>query len=144
DVVAKDRIRQFIQHTNQERNATIVLTTHDLSDVEKLCQRVLIIDHGKLLFDGALDSLQERFGGKRELVVDLADEYDNVEVDGSVVSERTGRRVTYQFDRSVITASELIGRLSQRFRISDLSVREPDIEATIRRIYEERLLDAES
>ncbi|MCB0092299.1 MAG: ATP-binding cassette domain-containing protein [Caldilineaceae bacterium] len=144
DVVAKDRIRQFIQHTNQERNATIVLTTHDLSDVEKLCQRVLIIDHGKLLFDGALDSLQERFGGKRELVVDLADEYDNVEVDGSVVGERTGRRVTYQFDRSVITASELIGRLSQRFRISDLSVREPDIEATIRRIYEERLLDAES
>ncbi|MEZ4708474.1 MAG: ATP-binding cassette domain-containing protein [Caldilineaceae bacterium] len=142
DVVAKDRIRQFIQHTNQERGATIVLTTHDLSDVEKLCQRVLIIDHGKLLFDGALDSLQQRFGGKRELIVDLADEYDNVEVDGVVVGERTGRRVTYQFDRTAITASELIGRLSQRFRISDLSVREPDIEATIRRIYEERLLDA--
>lgn len=141
DVVAKERIRQFIQHTNQERGATIVLTTHDLSDVEKLCSRILIIDHGHLLFDGELGTLQQRFGGKRELVVDLADEYDDVEVEGVLVSERAGRRITYQFDRTAFTASELIGRLSQRFRISDLSVREPDIEATIRRIYEERLLD---
>jgi ABC-2 type transport system ATP-binding protein len=124
DVVAKERIRQFIQHINRERGTTIILTTHDISDVEKLCERVLIIDEGKLLFDGQLGKLQQRFGGDRQLVVD------------SVMDSR----VTYQFPRQGITASELIGRLSDKYRIRDLEVREPQIEETIRRIYEESLL----
>jgi ABC-2 type transport system ATP-binding protein len=142
DVVAKERIRQFIQHVNRERGTTVILTTHDLSDVEKLCERVLIIDHGQLLFDGALEGLKDRFGGERELVVDLAEAYQDVTVEGAKVSERDGQRVVYQFERGTITASELIGRVSARFRIRDLAVREPDIEATVRRIYEERLLES--
>jgi ABC-2 type transport system ATP-binding protein len=141
DVVAKERIRQFIAHINQERGTTILLTTHDLSDVEKLCDRVLIIDHGRLLFDGQLETLLTRFGGKRELVVDLAEPYADVAVDGAEVAERDGLRITYRFERNAVTASELIGRLSQRYRLRDLSVREPEIEATVRRIYEERLLE---
>lgn len=141
DVVAKERMRHFIAHINQARGTTILLTTHDLADVEKLCSRVMIIDHGHLLYDGKLEHLQERFGGKRELVVDLAEAYDDVSVVGADVVQRHDLRVTYQFDRHEVTASELIGRLSARFRIRDLSVREPEIEATIRRIYEERLLD---
>jgi ABC-2 type transport system ATP-binding protein len=142
DVVAKERIRQFIQHINQERNTTIILTTHDLSDVEKLCERVMIIDQGRLLFDGRLAALQDRFGGKRELVVDFAEIYPEAEIAGAQIVGRDGLRVTYQFERGAITASELIGRLSAQYRLRDLAVREPDIEATIRRIYEERLLEA--
>ena len=140
DVVAKERIRQFITHINQERGVTVLLTTHDLSDVEKLCDRVLIIDRGKLLYNGRLDTLQDRFGGKRELVVDMAEAYDNVAVANAQVTARDGLRVTYQFEPP-ISASALIGQLSAQFRIQDLAVREPDIEATIRRIYEERLLE---
>jgi ABC-2 type transport system ATP-binding protein len=141
DVVAKERIRRFIQAINRERGTTIILTTHDLSDVEKLCERVMIIDHGRLLFDGQLETLRDQFGGKRELVVDFAEDYADVSVAGAEVIEQTGSRVTYAFDRKSQPASELIGRLSTRYRISDLAVREPEIEATIRRIYEERLLD---
>ena len=143
DVVAKERMRQFIAHINRERGTTVLLTTHDLSDVEKLCSRVMIIDHGHLLYDGALQSLQDRFGGKRELVVALAEEYADMQVDGAELVEHNALRVTYQFDRKTISASELIGRVSARYRIRDLSVREPEIEETIRRIYEERLLDHE-
>ena len=143
DVVAKERMRQFIAHINRERGTTVLLTTHDLSDVEKLCNRVLIIDHGHLLYDGMLQSLQDRFGGKRELVVDLAEEYANVAIDGATVLDHNALRVTYQFDRQTVSASDLIGRVSARYRIRDLSVREPEIEVTIRRIYEERLLDHE-
>jgi ABC-2 type transport system ATP-binding protein len=73
DVVAKERIRQFILHINRARGTTILLTTHDLSDVEKLCERVMIIDHGKLLYDGKLEALKTRFGGNRELIVDFAE-----------------------------------------------------------------------
>ena len=141
DVVAKERIRQFIRHVNQERQTTIILTTHDLQDVEKLCQRVMIIDNGRLLFDGELDSLRSRFGRQRELVVDLAEPYEDVGVIGADVVARDGLRVTYRFERDTMTASVLIGRLSERYRIRDLEVREADIEEMVRRIYEERLLE---
>ncbi len=141
DVVAKERIRQFIRHVNRDRGTTVILTTHDLSAVEKLCERVMIIDHGRLLFDGALAALRDRFGGKRELVVDFSQPYDDFSVEGAQIIERDEQRVIYQFQRGVITASELIGRVSARYRVRDLAVREPDIEATVRRIYEERLLE---
>ncbi|MCP5094086.1 MAG: ATP-binding cassette domain-containing protein [Chloroflexi bacterium] len=140
DVVAKERIRRFIKQINQEKGTTILLTTHDMADVQKLCQRVMIIDQGKLLYDGGLDALQAEFGGKRELVVDYAEQYVDVSVLDAEVVERENGRVTYQFERSTISASDLIGRLSAQYRIHDLAVREPDIEATIRRIYEEQLL----
>ena len=141
DVVAKERIRQFIQHINAERGTTVLLTTHDLADVQRLCQRVMIIDHGKLLFDGRLQSLQDQFGGKRELVVDFAQDYETVAIPGATVIDYQDSRATYQFERGNISASELIGRISNQYRVQDLSVREPDIEATIRRIYEEKLLE---
>jgi ABC-2 type transport system ATP-binding protein len=141
DVVAKERIRRFIQHINRERGTTVILTTHDLSDVEKLCQRVMIIDHGKLLYDGQLDTLRDRFGGERELVVDMAEAYEEVGIDGARVVAQEGQRVTYRFERRAVTASELIGRLSSQYQVLDLQVREPEIEDTVRRIYEEKLLE---
>jgi ABC-2 type transport system ATP-binding protein len=141
DVVAKERIRQFIRRLNRERGTTVILTTHDLSDVEKLCERVMMIDHGHLLFDGQLEELRQRFGGERELVVDFAEDYPDVSIEDARIVGREGQRVTYRFTRGAVTASALIGRLSARYRLHDLSVREPEIEDTVRRIYEERLLD---
>ena len=141
DVVAKERIQRFIQHINLERGTTILLTTHDLSDVEKLCQRVMIIDHGNLLYNGKLDLLKIRFGGKRQLIVDFAEDYEIISIEPAVIADRQGKRITFQFSSQEITASELINQISSQYRIRDLEVREPDIEATIRRIYEERLLE---
>ena len=141
DVVAKERIREFIRHINREQGATVLLTTHDLQDVEKLCERVMIIDHGRLLFDGALADLSARFGAKRQLVVDLAESYPTLNIEGAELVEYEGARAIFQFDRGSVSASELIGRISDQYRIQDLSVREPEIEATIRRIYQERLLE---
>jgi ABC-2 type transport system ATP-binding protein len=139
--VAKERIRRFIEYINQQRGTTVLLTTHDLSDVEKLCKRVMIIDHGKLLYDGKLDLLRERFGGKRQLIVDFDEVYEPLIVEGAQIIEQDSSRVTFQFRSQDITASELINQISSLYRIRDLEVREPDIETTIRRIYEERLLE---
>lgn len=141
DVVAKERIRQFIKTINQTHQTTILLTTHDLSDVEKLCERVLIIDKGHLLYDGELDELLSKFGGKRKLVIDFAEYYPEISVADAEVSERDGQRAILAFSRDRVTASELIQRVSQKYRIRDLSVKEPEIENTVRRIYEEELLD---
>jgi ABC-2 type transport system ATP-binding protein len=141
DVVAKERIREFILHINLERNTTVVLTTHDLADVQKLCKRVMMIDHGKLLFDGALETLQDRFGGNRRLIVDFDDAPESLEFSGVRVIAQDGVRVTLEFERHV-RVSELIRLLSEHHSIRDLSVVEPDVEATIRRIYEGDLLNA--
>lgn len=140
DVVAKERIRNFIRDINYQRGTTILLTTHDLSDVEKLCKRVMILDQGRLLFDGALEAIKDRFGGVRHLVVDFDEDYSEVSVKGAQIGQRSGRRVRYHFERDTVSASELIGRISARFRIRDLEVRQPAIEETIRRIYEDQLL----
>ena len=142
DVVAKERIRQFIKHVNDVRETTVLLTTHDLSDVQKLCGRILIIDQGKLLFDGALDTLQNRFGGKWQLVVDFAESYPNVEVIGAEVVRLEGIRAVYAFDRTTLSVSGLISRISALYNIRDISVQEPEIETTIRNIYEGKLLES--
>lgn len=156
DVVAKERVRRFIRHLNAERRTTVLLTTHDLADVERLCERVLIIDGGRLLYDGQLPELQARFGGRRELVVDLAEEIDvedarperagdgrdRLAVPGADIVARDGPRITYAFDRDAVSAADLIARVTSRLRVVDLALKEPDIETTVRRIYEERLLEA--
>lgn len=144
DVVAKERIREFIQQINRDRGTTVILTTHDLADVEKLCERVMMIDHGKLLFDGRLSELLDRFGGERELVVDFAEDYAEAQLASAVTTARLvsteGRRAVYRFSRHDASAAHLIGALSAQFQLADLSVREPEIEDTIRRIYEQQLL----
>jgi ABC-2 type transport system ATP-binding protein len=140
DVVAKERIRQFIQHVNRDLHTTIILTTHDLSDVEKLCERVVILDQGKLLYDGGLRQLVERFEDQRSLVITFAEEYENVGIPGLVPPQRKGLQATYTFDWHAVSASDLVVQLLGRFRIIDFEVRRQPLENTIRRIYEERLL----
>ena len=142
DVVARDRIRRFIREVNRERGVTVILTTHDMGDVEKLCERVMVINGGRLLFDGDLEALRGRWSPERELVVDfdeaLASDLDaSFEVEGAQIVERDGRRLTYRFQREGLSASSLIGLLAERHRIADLTVREPEIESTIRRFYED-------
>lgn len=140
DVVAKERIRQFIQHINRERGVTILLTTHDLSDVERLCDRVMILDRGQVLYDNTLAQLNERFESDWSLIVTFAEVYPNVLLPGLPPPRREENCAVYSFDHRTIASSELIQQLLLRFRIEDIEVRRPILEETIRRIYEERLL----
>ena len=138
DVVARERIREFIREVNRERGVTVLLTTHDLLDVERLCRRVMIIDHGSLLYDGALAGLQERFGGERRLVVDYLELPVSTEITGTTLLAQEGLRITYGF--RALSAAEVIARVTAGAPVRDLSVLEPDLEGTIRRIYEGGLL----
>jgi ABC-2 type transport system ATP-binding protein len=140
DVVAKEHIRQFIQHVNRQRGVTVLLTTHDLSDVERLCEHILIIDHGRLLYDGRLESLNQRFESNWSLQVDFEEEYPDVTLPGLPAPQRNGRQAIYAFDHRVTASAELIQALLARFKIADLEVRRPQLEETIRRIYEQKLL----
>lgn len=138
DVLAKERIREFISAINRLRRTTVILTTHDLGDISRLCRRVMMIDRGKILFDGPLQDMVERFGGERQLVVELAEDYDDLTLPGARVVSVQGRKVTYSFRPNGRGAASLIEDLSRRFRWDDIGLREPDIEATVRKIYEDR------
>jgi len=135
DVVAKEAIRAFIATINRERGATVVLTTHDLADVERLCKRIILIDEGRVIYDGALERLREEYGTHRTLVVTLAQTYPDVRVDDAEVERGEGNTVRLRFNRRTVTAEALIRRVTERYTINDVAIIEPDIESVVRRIY---------
>ena len=140
DVVAKARIRQFIQQINAERQVTVVLTTHDLGDVEKLCNRVILIDDARLLFDGKLATLRGMLSKERLLRVDYAEDYPDVRVPHAQITHREGTRVQYRFSPEEIRTAELIGTILEKFKIVDIAVQEPEIEELIKTVYEDNVI----
>jgi len=136
DVVAKERIRQFLAHINRERGVTVILTTHDLQDIERLCARVVLIDHGRVIYDGALEALRVRYGRQRTLVVDFAGEVNGLHTPTAELVRREGPRAWLRFDRHATTAAALIADIAARYPVRDLTVEEPEIEEIVRTIYE--------
>jgi len=135
DVVSKAQVRDFLTGINRERGTTVLLTTHDLSDIERLCRRILIIDLGHVIYDGDLPTIRRRFGDERTLVVDLEEAGPPIDVPGAVVDRVEGSRQWLRFHGSEVSASELVARVAERVRLVDLAVEETDIEDVVRRIY---------
>ncbi|NUR86829.1 MAG: ATP-binding cassette domain-containing protein [Nonomuraea sp.] len=137
DVVSKAKVRGFLRELNTERGTTVLLTTHDLQDIEQLCSRVMVIDHGRLMYDGPLAGLHEAGESERTLVVDLERELPPVEVASARVVRVEGPRQWLAFPAGQ-SAAPLVAELAARYPLVDLSVREPDIEAVIAKMYAEK------
>jgi ABC-2 type transport system ATP-binding protein len=136
DVVAKERMRNFIQEINEERGVTVILTTHDMSDIEKLCKRMILIDNGQVMYDGEVARIKERFGKERVLILDLEEETADFSIAGAEVIKQEGTRQWIQFSRDEVSAAQLISEISEKYEIKDLSIQDPEIEVMIRNIYE--------
>jgi ABC-2 type transport system ATP-binding protein len=137
DVVAKARVREFLASVNRERGTTVLLTTHDLADIERLCSRLLILDHGRVIYDGSIERLLERYGEERTLIVDLEEPVAPLEVDGARVVRVEGPRQWLRFRRDETSAAKLTAAVAARAPLVDLALEEPDIEEVVRRIYVE-------
>jgi ABC-2 type transport system ATP-binding protein len=135
DVVAKQAVREFLTRINRERGVTVLLTTHDLDDIERLCSRLIVIDHGRVIYDGALAELKRRYGTDRTLVVDLEEPGPPLDVPGARVERVEGPRQWLRFRRDEVSAARLTADVLERARIVDLSIEETDIEEVVRRIY---------
>jgi ABC-2 type transport system ATP-binding protein len=135
DVVAKARVRDFLTTVNRERGVTVLLTTHDLGDIERLCSRLIVIDHGHVIYDGSLDELKRRYGPERTLVVDLEEPAPPLEVPGARVVRVEGLRQWLVFRRDEMSASALAAEVARLAPLVDLAVEEPDVEEIVRRIY---------
>lgn len=140
DVVAKERMRQFVEETNRDSGTTIMLTTHDLADVERLCKRIIFIDKGTVLYDGSVAELKRRYAPWRMLEVTLAGEIDGVArplgIGGAEIAEQGGGRMTIRFDPESVAVTDLITAVIARHPVSDISIVEPDLEGVVREIVE--------
>jgi ABC-2 type transport system ATP-binding protein len=143
DVLVKLKIRQFLKEINEKYNTTILLTTHDLTDIEALCERVVMLDEGKIIYDGALSQLKENWGDQKEVVFQFLDETSM-----SALSEITkNQNISWSFDEkkqsysALIEAddeviSQLITKIVASFKVKDMKIEETTTEEIIRNIYE--------
>jgi ABC-2 type transport system ATP-binding protein len=143
DVAVKTRIREFIKEMNRQMGTTVILTTHDMQDIEEICQRVIIIDEGTILYDGDLQSIKDRFGHKRVIHFEMDHQVpftlpQSLEGLVEVVEkdvEQNGR-VSLSFSNQSITASDVISAMIQEYKIRDLTIADPKIETIVKEIYD--------
>ncbi len=146
DVVAKAAIREFLKEINQTLKTTILLTTHDLSDIEELCRRIVIIDHGRILYEGSLGDLRERLGRFNQVSVHLQDRHDAQKLDlalgdGNGIRRERLDELTYrvQYNRSVVSSTDIVRRIVNEVPVRDIFIEEEPIEEIIKTIYSEGL-----
>ena len=136
DVLSKQAVRGFLTELRERGDTTVVLTTHDLADIEKLCRRLVVIDHGRVVHDGTLEELHATYRSRRRVVADLDAAWPaDLVLPGASVErvEADGYRVTLTLEGA--TAGEVVARLAQAVPLRDLSVQEPEIEDVVAKLY---------
>ncbi|MFZ4099645.1 MAG: ABC transporter ATP-binding protein [Chlamydiia bacterium] len=137
DAVSKLAVRDFIRRLNREHRTTVMLTTHDMDDIEALCDRIIVLNEGRIFYEGTLDGLRKQIAPEMRLMVDLVNAGELIE-DLAVLSTRQeGHRVWLTFNPEQISAPELIARIVAKHAVRDLVVQPPPIEEIIAALYRE-------
>lgn len=137
DAVSKIAVRNFVKTINREKKVTVILTTHDMSDIEALTERILLIGKGKLLLDGSLSELKNRFITHKTLTIDFAESNEDINIQGTTILAKSSERISLSVDLDKIKVSEVIGLLSNKLDIIDVSVDSRPIEEIIVDLYRE-------
>ncbi|MFC7621590.1 ATP-binding cassette domain-containing protein [Microlunatus sp. GCM10028923] len=137
DMISKERLRNFLQAERAQQGTTLLLTTHDMGDIERLCERVLVVDHGRLAYDGTLNGLAERVALQRVLVVDLTAAHAPLAVASAetIGTELDGQRQRLAFSPDQTTAARVLAEVSAQAEVVDLTLEEPAIEEIVRTLY---------
>lgn len=135
DAVSKLAVREFIKKLNKERGVTVILTTHDMDDIETLCNRVIVIGKGKILLDGSLQSLRNTVSKARRLILDFDEGTNGFFIDGATLISKEKNRLVIDFDPDIITPADLINTLSTKYKIKDILIENTPIEEIIAKLY---------
>jgi ABC-2 type transport system ATP-binding protein len=136
DVVSKHAVRRFLAELNQRRGTTVLLTTHDLADIEQLCRRIAIVDHGRIVYDGPLDTFRQSYGTNRTVVVDLERDAAPLQITLATTLRVDGARQWVQFDRHQTSAAAVVAEVVAQQPVRDITIEEPRIEDLVRQLYE--------
>lgn len=135
DAVSKLAVRDFIGRLNRESKVTVILTTHDMDDIESLCERVIILNDGQIYLDGSLAQLRQRISPERRLIIDLLHENDSIIDSEASVFKQEGHRVWLTFNPAVTSTPALISRITASHQITDLFIENPPVEEIIAKFY---------
>ncbi|MCJ7450336.1 MAG: ATP-binding cassette domain-containing protein [Candidatus Nanohaloarchaeota archaeon QJJ-9] len=138
DVSVKEKIREFIKEINQEKDIAVMVTSHDLGDIEDLCERIIVLDEGKKIFDGSIEELMSRFS-ERRIVLDVKGTQEVIQLNnpGIIDIELQDGQVEVVFDKERTNAAELISEILGKYDVADFQIKEPDIKEVVKRIYKE-------
>lgn len=144
DVSVKQKIREFIKKINQEQMTTIMLTTHDLGDIEDLCKRLIIIDHGSIIYDGSLSEVKSRFARNRviffQVGASMPELYSQLSLTpGMKLELQNEQEFSISFDRYEYTASEVVGQVMKHGEVIDFRMEDANIEQVIKAVYDGNL-----
>ena len=144
DVAVKDNIRKAIKQINQEEQTTILLTTHDLNDIELICDRIFMIDRGQEIFDGSVSQLKQRFGKMHEVRFEMTQQLEVERLDyhqhfSDLEVIKDGLQVTIQFDATKVAIPDLVKFTLSRANVKDIAVKDADIEEIIRRFFRKEI-----
>ncbi|NLK43533.1 MAG: hypothetical protein GX300_03950 [Tissierellia bacterium] len=135
DAVSKLAVRDFIKKINKERGVTVILTTHDMDDMESLCERVIVIGRGQILSDGSLTSLRNSVSKDRRLIIDIEEGDNGFKIEGTSLVKKDKNRLIIDFNPDIISPAELITSLSTTYNIKDILIENPPIEEIIAKLY---------
>lgn len=143
DAPSKLRVRQFILRQNEKRGTTVILTTHDMDDVETVCQRVLLIGHGRLLMDGSVSALRREAGTQRIMEAELEKEFAIPQQwpEGMEFAGQEGKTIKCRFDSAELSAEQALGFIGQNWGLRDVRILPPSIEEAVARLYERLQLE---
>lgn len=141
DVLVKEKIREAIKMMNQKYHTTVILTTHDMKDIENLCSRVIMIDNGEIIYDGSLSNIKHRFGDLRTITLDMDHEVNLEEVstfDGKLLSEQKENRLILKFNADELPIEDVMDYVFHTLHAHDIQLSEINIEDVVRSILEEQ------
>ena len=139
DVLVKEKIREAIKEMNRKYNTTVILTTHDMEDIENLCNRIIIIDEGSVIYDGDLAHIKNKFGDLRTVTVELRENLSGIEefddFNGNVNYELQERNLTITFDALKVSFEKVMNHILQHVKMKDMKIKEISIEEVVKEIY---------
>ena len=155
DLVVKDNIRNAIKEINEKYKTTVVLTTHDIGDIEELCNRIIIIDQGKIIYDGTLAELKDKYGKKRKVTLvvkdlsviskgDYADKFGMKKDSLMIEKDEKDSSVSFTFDKDTLGISDIVTYTMEKTEVMDMNIRETELSAIVKEIYNHEILENEN
>ena len=155
DLVVKDNIRSAIKEINEKYKTTVVLTTHDIGDIEELCNRIIIIDHGKIIYDGTLADLKEKYGKKRKVTLvvkdmsviskgDYAKKFGMKKDSLIIDKDEKDSSVSFTFDKDTLGISDIVTYTLEKTEVMDMNIRETELSEIVKEIYNHKIMENEN
>lgn len=135
DIIGKETIRKFIKELNEQDDITMLFTTHDMQDIEQTCKRIIIIDKGKIMYDGSLAEIRSKYGTTRQLIAEMNQDMEVASIKDVIIEKQDNRKYSFTFDNQVVDVNRLMHTILDTYNVKDVTVNEPEIESIIQKMY---------